>query len=86
MVEKHLVLPDIEGYVILECMACKDQFYVKKKKNETAGDAAYYAQFKKCAACHVQKEYIRTPKVKTNPNWDPASWNPTSHDSSRLKQ
>ena len=84
---KPLALPEVEGYVLLTCMQCKDQFYVPKKKNELQDDMArWYVQFRFCASCAQLPKKINVAHPKMNTNWKPGDWNPANHDSGLLKQ
>ena len=83
---KPLVLPDHEGYVILECKRCHDQFYVPKKKNETQDDVnKWYVQFPFCASCAQTPKPTMTMHPKLNTNWNPGAWNPETHGAGLLK-
>jgi len=86
MPRKTLVLPGIEGYVILKCSICGDQFYVPKKKNETQEDVArWYLQFTRCACCAQVKKGAMVMHPPLNKNWNPADWDPATHDARLLK-
>lgn len=83
---KPLVLPNIEGYVILQCAKCKDQFYVPQKKSETQEDTGrWYSQFVLCAYCKQFPKPNMVVKHVLNNNWRPGEWDPRKHDAGLLK-
>jgi hypothetical protein len=80
------VLPDVEGYVILQCARCKDQFYIPKKKGETQEDTGrWYSQFLFCAFCAQMPKSNMVLHAKVNNNWAPGQWDPRKHDAGLLK-
>ena len=83
---KPLALPEVEGYVLLTCMQCKDQFYVPKKKNANDRDLSIWnSQFRFCAQCAQVPRSTQLPQMPKTKNWNPNNWDPTAHNSKLIK-